>query len=259
MEAQDSMPARIAEDKIVQLRELALNFRNCFTAELRACVKQEPVLSKFISELEAIDCSSTREFGSEPLPVAVTKYLETAIDQINCSHPLAVSIGQLAASIKWYQIFQGEGIEPTLSEGLVAGQVAGQVGIFDASSIRTGLFLLAPGIHYPLHQHGAHEIYFVVSGQLVLQHLRTGTPFAVKPGQFSVTPPHHVHALTVNQNPCLLIYAWIGEVEAPNWWWEQDDAGSWSRICWIRRPDARWVRTTSEPISEEILKEAGEK
>ena len=199
-----------------------------------------------------------RQPAAKAPPPAVATYLEPALDRMQCTRPLADAVRQLAGVVDWYQIFQGGGIEPNLAKGLVAGQMAGQVGIVGAASIRTGLFLLAPGVHYPLHQHGALEVYFVVSGSLTLQHGRTGTPFEVHPGQWSVTPSHRVHALTVHGDPCLVIYAWVGAIEAPNWWWEQDENGTWHRVCWERQPDARWLRTKREPITEEVLVEAGE-
>jgi len=240
------------------MNEIADNFRNCFAAELRAHQRSEPVLSRFIEELEAIDCSAYRIVSAKVSPPTVTNHLETALDRTGCAQLTADAVRQLARLVEWYEIFQGEGIDRDLARGLVAGQVAGPVGIVASSSIRAGLFLLAPDIHYPLHQHAALEIYFVVSGMLILQHGRSGTAFHLRPGQWSVTPCHRVHSLTTHGDPCLVIYAWIGEFDAPNWWWEQVHGGTWRRVRWERQPDARWLRTAHEPVTEEVLKEAGE-
>jgi len=234
------------------------NFTDCFVAELKAHATSEPHLADFIKEFEGIDCASARTLPANASLPTVERFLQRSLQTIGCAGPLADAVKDLAGAVRWYQIFSGEGIEPNLAQGLVAGQLAGGAGIVHSTSIATGLFLLAPGISYPSHQHGALEIYFVVSGQLTLQHGRTAAPFKLGPGEWSITPSNRVHALKTSEEPCLLIYAWVGDLTAPNWWWEQDAAGTWQRICWERGPDARWLQTRSEPITDDVLAEAGE-
>ncbi|MEM1161174.1 MAG: dimethylsulfonioproprionate lyase family protein, partial [Pseudomonadota bacterium] len=128
----------------------------------------------------------------------------------------------------------------------------------DTPPARLGLFLLAPGLHYPIHQHEAIEVYYCASGNLELQHGTKGAPFTLEPGMFSVTPSNRLHALTTGAAPCLLIYAWCGNVTAPAWWWEEEADGTWSRVKWVRRDDGRWVIAAREPVNAAILAEAGE-
>ena len=237
---------------------IAEAFRGRLAEALRSQRSTEADLAGFTAELDRLDCASPRSLPAGPTPATVTRHLAAALDGIGCAPDLAEATRSLATIVNWYQVFQGEGIEPDLARGLVAGQMAGQVGIVEAATIRTGLFLLAPDIHYPLHQHAALEIYFVASGRLTLQHGRTGAPFDIGPGEWSVTPCNRVHALTTHGEPCLVIYAWTGAVEAPNWWWEEGADGSWSRACWIRQPDASWIKTSTEPITPEVLAESGE-
>lgn len=244
------------------------NFRDCLISALSDYPSKDADLSDFIKELQTINCDAyqPQDLAKRPdasvlteRPATVIKYLQNALDKVDVAPDLASAVKSLADVLNWYQIFQGDGIERTLAEGLIAGQMAGQIGLVPAGAIRTGLFLLAPGISYPLHQHGAFEFYFVVSGKLILQHGTTGQPFSVLPGQISVTPRNLVHSLSVEDDPCLVIYAWIDDVESPNWWWERDGDGvDWHRVCWERQPDARWIKTRVEPVTESILKEAGE-
>lgn len=233
-----------------------------FTDRLRAALEphqgQTPALAQFIAELDALDCTQTQSLPPLPTPPTVTAHLEPALKGLACAPELAGAVRLLAESVRWYQIFEGEGIEPSLAVGLVAGQLAGQVGLVGSKTIRTGLFLLAPHLHYPLHQHGALELYYVVSGRLTLHYGTTAAPFDVEPGRFSVTPSNVVHALTTHDAPCLVIYAWIGEVESPNWWWVPGEAGGWERVCWERQADAKWLQTRREPVSPAVLEEAGE-
>ena len=237
---------------------VAQAFRKALIDVLRQNQGEDPQLASFVAEIEAMDCSRAREILPQARPAAVERHLGSALAALTCAEPLAQAVRDLAEPLPWYQIFQGDGIEPNLAAGLVAGQVAGQVGLVESQRIRTGLFLLAPGIHYPLHQHAALELYYVVSGALTLQWGRGGTPFTLTPDQWSVTPCHQLHALTIGDAPCLLIYAWVGEVEAPNWWWEKDGAGQWQRVCWERQPDARWLRTRKEAITAQHERLAGE-
>lgn len=233
-------------------------FRDVLVRELQGHLTSEPTLAEFIAELQAIDCSTPREPGSTETPENVVRHLAQAQAELGGSDELSAATAWLSNQIEWYQILQGDGIEPSLATGLTAGQLAGQIGLVPSDSARAGLFLLSPDLYYPLHQHGAKEFYLVVSGSLTLQHGREGTPFHVGPGEISVTPSNRVHALSTGDAPCLIIYTWIGEVESPSWWWEQDAAGDWHRAGWKRQPNARWVRTHEEPITEAVLREAGE-
>ncbi len=240
------------------MNPVVLTFTDRLCAALSPHQDHTPALAQFIAELNAIDCTQTQSLAPLPRPQTVAAHLEPTLNGLACEPRLAEAVQLLAEAARWYQIFEGEGIEPTLAQGLVAGQLAGQVGLVGADTIRTGLFLLAPHLHYPLHQHGALELYYVVSGRLTLQYGTGSTPFDVVPGEFSVTPSNVVHALTTHEAPCLVIYAWVGEVESANWWWVPGEAGGWERVCWERQADAKWIQTRREPVSQAILEEAGE-
>ena len=237
---------------------VAQTFKDRLSADLMAREESAASLEPFIRQLADLDCSQTQSLAPLPTPPTVTAHLAPTLEGLGCGPALAEAVKQFAGTARWYQIFEGEGIDPTLAQGLIAGQLAGQVGLVQSDAIRTGLFLLAPGLHYPLHQHGALELYFVVSGQLTLQYGTRAKPFTLAPGEHSVTPSHTVHALTTHDAPTLVIYAWIGEVEAPNWWWVEADTGGWERVCWERQPDATWIQTRTEAVTPAILTEAGE-
>lgn len=237
---------------------VAQTFKDCLTADLKAREESAPSLEPFILQLGDLDCSQTQALPPLPTPPTVATHLAPALAGLGCSPALAEAVQLFAGAARWYQIFEGEGIDPTLAQGLIAGQLAGQVGLVQSDAIRTGLFLLAPGMHYPLHQHGALELYFVVSGHLTLQYGTRAQPFTLGPGEHSVTPSHTVHALTTHDAPSLVIYAWIGDVESPNWWWVEAGPHGWERVCWERQPDAKWIQTRSEAVTPAILAEAGE-
>ena len=235
------------------------HFCKSVLAELKTFQKFEPGISDFAQEVENLDSFPFQDPQKIPAPPVVKDNLGNALNGLKCGQDLADAARSLAVILRWNEIMQGDAIDPSLARGLVAGQISGQVGFKNSPSLKAGLFLLAPGIHYPLHQHAARELYFVLSGTLTLQHGLDGEPFHVEPGQFSITPSSRLHALTTSEDPCLIFYAWIGDIEAANWWWEQDAAGNWLRVCWERAPDASWQRSFSEAVTADVMRDAVER
>ena len=246
------------------------NFKSQILNPLNRLQDREPALKDFIAELEQLDCCKARRLEPDHSPTAVGRHLRQCLGLLGCDQALAEATRQLAGALRWYQIFEApeddnslssglsSGLPPGLAAGLVAGQLAGKAGLIISDRITCGLFLLAPGVSYPLHTHGALELYYVLSGTLTLQHGRASAPFALAPGEHSITPSHRLHALRTGGSPCLIFYTWVGDLTAPNWWWEQDTNGDWQRLSWVRGPDARWRPTKSEPVTPAILAEAGE-
>ncbi|MEM8989136.1 MAG: dimethylsulfonioproprionate lyase family protein [Pseudomonadota bacterium] len=170
--------------------------------------------------------------------------------------PLAVSAGAAAQVLDWIPVFEGGGIDPILAEGMLAAQIAGSYGCFASTEMAAGLFLLAPGVHYPLHTHAAAEVYACLSGTLWITHGLDAAPFPLRPGEVSLTPPHRLHALETRAEPALLAYIWTGEVICTNWWWSQGQDGAWQRTAWRREPGEPWRPVRSEAVSPAAMAEA---
>ncbi|MFQ5566368.1 MAG: dimethylsulfonioproprionate lyase family protein, partial [Paracoccaceae bacterium] len=217
--------------------DLASDSVRALAAELRRRSAGDPALAPFAARLDQVDCSSARFDRPRPCTHAMMAQLGPALDAAAGEPRLLAATRAVAGAVNWYQVYRGEGIDPGLAEGMLGGQIAGQVGILASDTLRTGLFLLAPGIHYPLHTHGAAELYYCMSGRLALQHGTAGTPFELRPGDCSVTPTHRLHSLDTGAGPVLLLYVWIGDVDSPNWWWERRPEGGWRRVNWSRTPD----------------------
>lgn len=184
-------------------------------------------------------------------------YLEALMDELP-DDGLGGVARLLVDRLRWYQIFEGGGIEESLAQGLLAGQVIGRSGIVDGDGLYAGMFLLAPGLHYPLHQHPALEVYAVVAGEVTIHHGRRGPGRVVSAGECSITPPHQVHSLTTGASPCLIGYLWTGDLTGENWWWQQDDEGQWWRLCWSRQPQGHWAPDRREPLTEAEAERAGD-
>ena len=234
-------------------RLVAKELLDALAADLRARASAQPVLAEFAAKLQGVDCSAARSGRPAPFEHPAMRHLAPALAAADGPARVVGAARAAAGAAGWYQIYRGGGADPALAEGMLAAQVVGMAGIVAGDEARMGLFLLAPGIHYPAHTHGAHEIYYCLSGRLTLAHGLGGAPFALTPGQLSVTPPDRLHSLTTGAGPVLLLYVWTGEVDAPNWWWARGPEGDWRRTCWSRQPDGSWARTADEPVTAEIM------
>jgi len=225
-------------------------------ADLRRRSAAEPALTPFADQLDRVDRGSTRFDRPRPCTHDTMAHLAPALAAAAGEPCLLAATRAVAEAVNWYQIYRGEGVDPGLAEGMLAGQIAGQVGILASDTLRTGLFLLAPGLHYPLHTHGAAEIYYCMSGRLTVQHGTGGAPFELHPGDCSVTPANRLHSLDTGAAPVLLLYVWIGDIDAPNWWWERRSGGGWRRVNWSRTPDGSWARVGAEVVTGAHLRQA---
>ncbi len=188
--------------------------------------------------------------------------LETALAGMAGDAAMVAAARAAAARVGWYRVYDGAdaatGIAPDLAAGMFGGQVAGSRGLIGFGGVLCGLFLLAPGIHYPLHTHAATELYYCLSGNLSVEHGVDGERFTLAPSDHSVTPSHRLHALSTGNAPVLLAYAWVDEQSAPIWMWERDATTplGWRRRSWTRRADASWQCRDDEPVDTESFRRA---
>lgn len=185
---------------------------------------------------------------------SVAADLEVALAGLDVSPPVQEGIRIAVEEGSWNPVVgQHEAIDPSLSAGLHALHVMGPSGMLGCEGIRSGLFLLSPNIHYPLHTHLATELYYCVSGSLTLQHGVDGDPFELTAGNYSITPRERLHSLTTGDAPALLIFGWVGEFNAPIYWWDHDETQGWRRASFERQPDASWIRGPSEAVADDLI------
>ncbi|MEM7189082.1 MAG: dimethylsulfonioproprionate lyase family protein [Pseudomonadota bacterium] len=228
----------------------ANSFRDVFVAALGDHLATSPGVLPLINALSHDGMIS----ALSEVVAASPSQLGRAAAGLDDAQPLAAQLRAILPTVCFYAFLEEADVDPVLAAGLFAGQI----GYHSNPPARLGLFLLGPGVYYPPHQHAAEEIYYCAAGSLTLQHGTDGTPFDLKAGELSVTPSHRVHALSTGDTPCLLIYAWAGDVTAPAWWWDQDGEGAWHRTRWSRRADGRWLQETREAVTGEVRQEAGE-
>ena len=237
---------------------MSLSAAQAFSAALAAQLHEmsgaDPNLRSFAEGTEAFACAARPADGPPAMAPMAKRYLAGMLETLACPAPLADAIRAFAPTVDWYRILEGAAVDPALVEGLMVGRPEPAP---DTPS-RVGLFLIAPGVHYPLHTHAAHEVYYVVSGQIDIRHGTDTPPVRVAAPGHLITPENRVHALTTGEAPCLIAYVWTGDLTAPGWWWEQEVDGTWQRVRWLRGDDGRWTAHAREPVSDAAWREAGE-
>ena len=217
------------------------------------------VLQCFIDDFA--DCKITLPAPQAPtqlgLPDAVAEYLPDLTATMSVQ-PLAQVFKFFFPQVSWYQIFRGNSTPAAFNQGLVAAQLVGGNGLFHTETLYLGLFLMAPNVTYPLHQHAATELYYVLSGSVDIRHGRSAKARHLGKDDFSITVPHQVHELQTNTQPCLMAYIWTDDLTPQNWWWEQLVDGSWERLCWARTPAGDWSMLRREPLSDAEIARAGD-
>ena len=228
---------------------------SAFAERLAGAASRDPALAPFAEEIAAVDRSRVQRGPLPRLAHPAMAHLETAVAAAPDGDVLTRAAVAAAGVLDWMPVYDGSDLGTGLSGGMLAAQMAGTYGCFASPRLAAGLFLLAPGLHYPVHTHEAEEIYYAISGRLTLQHGLDATPFTIGPGELSRTPPHRLHALTTGEVPVLLLYAWRGDLGAPLWLWQQQGA-DWYRSEWRRVPGESWKEHGRQPVSPEAWREA---
>lgn len=181
---------------------------------------------------------------------------ETVSKNITAAPEMRQALLELSGELSWKPVVAAsDQVDPALSNGMYAAHIYGAIGVLGSDILRGGLFLLAPNIHYPLHTHVPTELYYCLSGTVMVQHGVDGEAMPLTAGNYSITPTGRTHSLTTGDEPVLLYFSWVGDFNHPIWWWEQGADAAWSRAKWSRAPDGVWTRGNSEPVDSDLLAE----
>ena len=196
---------------------------------LEANAEQDIALDPFVEALQDVAPVPTG-CVMDDLKHPLLSQLDDALNAALGPPELVDSVAALSPAGGWYQVYTGDGINAAMADFMLAKQIVGPKGIFASSSMRAGIFLLAPHFEYPIHCHAALEIYYVHSGAIDIQNGTESVPRHLEPGQYSITPSEVPHALHTGDAPVLLLFVWTGNLTAPIWWWVQGEDGSWNKM-----------------------------
>ncbi|MGH6718956.1 MAG: dimethylsulfonioproprionate lyase family protein, partial [Alphaproteobacteria bacterium] len=126
------------------------------------------------------------------------------------AHPLARTLAPIARVLPWTRN-EHKDKSPALLAGQTYCEVVGPDGALRHDRCRVGLYLQAPGLHYPAHSHAAVELYFVVAGDPVWW--QAGKPeFEPRPGALIHHASFQSHAMTTQALPLLSLWTWTGDI-----------------------------------------------
>lgn len=241
----------------VILRQASADYIALMMAVISDFSVSDQRLKPLVSSLRQIDYDAPLQGPFERHDHDGLRYLETLAHVMDHDDPSHMEVIHRAIKhLDWSPVYGGAGMHKALADGLFTAQAAGNYGGFKSADISAGLFLLAPGLHYPFHTHEAAEIYYCVAGEITVQQGLTGAPQLLQPGDYSFTPPHRLHALATHDQPALLAYSWHGDLQCETWWWAEQVDGSFQRTAWRRPPGEAWQPYFTEAVSDERFREA---
>ncbi len=191
-------------------RALQNRLAHAFAVTVLPTDAEAELVATLAADLRSV-ATTPQDLSPQSGPPMVTARLPALLDAMPVS-PLAEVLRPLARDLDWYQIFDTAHTDAALAGGLMAGQVIGGRGLLYSRDLYLGLFLLAPHVTYPLHQHAALEIYHVLSGEIYIRHGREKLSMHIGAGEHSVTPPHQVHELRTGGEACLIAAVSSGDL-----------------------------------------------
>ena len=126
--------------------------------------------------------------------------------------PLTQGLPRVAAELDWAS---------HRDIAMMHTRLVGPDGVFKSESFRFGTFLIAPDTVYPLHTHGAHETYIILSGQSRWWNSPAGYQ-PQTPGTVIVHEPWQPHAMRTADTSLLTLWAWQGDTSFASYRFEPD-------------------------------------
>lgn len=102
-------------------------------------------------------------------------------------------------------------LPPAFGVNLAVAELIGPDGLFPAADVRVGVLIQRQGFQYPMHQHAAEELYFVLQGAAKWA-VEGSVPKERAAGSFIHHRSHQPHGITTLHEPLCALWGWIGDV-----------------------------------------------
>ena len=120
----------------------------------------------------------------------------------------------LAPALPWTQTAGYRGVlSDDFHENYGYVQLVGPNSIIEHRSVRVGIAVWGPNLHYPSHHHEAEELYHVLAGKPSFSG-SDGVRRTTKPGDAVHHAPWQEHCQDFGATPTVLLYCWTGAVVA---------------------------------------------
>ncbi len=206
----------------------AQQFVQSFLEILENLGASDDALSPFIDVLRGVD-DTPGEYATHELDHPLMPLLTDVLAAAEGPQELTKAVAELASEGGFFQVYEGEGINASQADYMVGKHIAGRKGRLFNENLSTGIFFLASNFEYPMHNHAGLEVYYVLSGNLQIQNGVDADPRQLGPGEYSVTPSNVPHALTIGDEPVVILFIWTGDLTSPIYWWVEEEDGTWTQ------------------------------
>ncbi len=175
----------------------------------RPVVPEYPMIADVLEVLDR--AASPETVDAVPLPVgrhleAVKPTGDAVID------PLLDEFQRLAPLLPWRRTASYLDVLSTdYLDNYGYVQLVGPGAIVEEPSVRVGIGVWGPHLHYPAHRHEAEEMYHVLHGEPVFTGA-SGVAVPTVPGDAVHNKPWDVHSQDFGATPTVLLYCWTGAV-----------------------------------------------
>ncbi|MCD4742835.1 MAG: dimethylsulfoniopropionate lyase, partial [Desulfobacteraceae bacterium] len=188
----------VADTKIIELVNIIYDY---------LCDLDEISLSPFLSEWPSKPFK-IRIAAQSKLPVL--SYLPELIVDANAeTERLVKTFKILAEHLAWGQTYSTDDFGVDFLKKYGWTELIGLRGPVDSKDIACGFLMLGPDIEYPMHSHGAEEVYVPMNSQTLW--MQGDDPWVLRPGG---VPIYHSswlqHGMRTESAPLLALYLWRG-------------------------------------------------
>ena len=240
--------AKIDQNKLVE------DLIKSFCLKLKILETSFPILKNFIFEFEKLNFLLVSEIkqksNSEEIRSALSKLVIMDLN-FNKSNEFNT---ENYVYLNWSQIYDGIDLEVPFTKGMFVSRLVGLDGHYFHQRLSFGLMILLPGVVYPTHTHFVDELYYSLSGKLIVQHGISDDQVVLDPGEISITPKGKLHSLSViGDKPVLVLYSWLGNLRAPIWIWKKIGKNRWEKAMWTRKLGEKWRISKTQLVSQKSL------
>jgi len=150
--------------------------------------------------------------GVEPHHLPASDRLELMVPHTSpTTYGIVAQFATGRNSLHWEQAYTSADSQVTdhMLDNYGYAELVGKNGPFLSDRVRAGVAIYGPGIHYPLHNHAAAEIYVVLAGSAIFR-LENISPKKRVPGEVIYHPPNAGHGLDTGQDTLVIFYLWHG-------------------------------------------------
>ncbi|WP_419922975.1 dimethylsulfonioproprionate lyase family protein [Candidatus Poriferisodalis sp.] len=179
--------------------------------------RNRPVVPEFPMVAEVLDALDKARSPAqvEPRQLPVLRHLDAVeLSGDTATDAVLDEFLSLAPALPWRQTAGYLGVlSQDFHDNYGYVQLVGPDSIVEHHSVRVGIAVWGPHLHYPSHHHEAEELYHVLAGEPLFSG-SDGVRRTTRPGDAVHHAPWQEHCQDFGATPTVLLYCWTGAVVA---------------------------------------------